>query len=273
MEIRANKRWLQKRRRELLASSSLSSGGALLCADAAEWLINAAQPIRDAELQAVDDALQEMSTPEGAMELKRSLRAAKKMRKPEEFRIVVYGKFTRGKTGFMNAIVGEQREARPTDSQNVIELRPNKRWLAKRQKELFAADQSLFAQAELKAVEMASKALNNPRRAATFRKSLKQGRIQIVGGLAGGTGGATQLYTVVAPQRKKPRIAVERIGSIADGMGNSGALVARSFRNAAEKMAAKEKRARRAKKAAAKKASSRPVRKTGTQTRKPPKSR
>src|ERR1017187_8277706 len=90
------------------------------------------------------------------------------------------------------------------DTEHVIEIRANKRWLAKRQKELLAAQRSLYQEHELAAVKMALKALKTARGAASFRKRLKEFAITIVGGLSGGTGSATSgVYHVISMPRKK----------------------------------------------------------------------
>jgi hypothetical protein len=68
-----------------------------------------------------------------------------------------------------------------------MEIRPNKRWLQSRRKELLVADAS-SNHAELTAVEYGIKAMRTVRGAAAFRKQLKAG-ILMIGSTAGGTGG------------------------------------------------------------------------------------
>lgn len=90
------------------------------------------------------------------------------------------------------------------DKEHVIEIRANKRWLAKRRKELLAADRSLAAEHELKAIDIAMKALKTARGAVGFRKRLKEFAIKIVGGLSGGTGSnASTVYSVIPMPRKR----------------------------------------------------------------------
>jgi hypothetical protein len=84
-----------------------------------------------------------------------------------------------------------------------IQIRPNKRWLAKRRRELSAGQASPRQMAEIGAIDTALKALNSPEGAIRFRQQLKEGCIKIIGGLSGGAGGGdSTAYAVAAIPRK-----------------------------------------------------------------------
>jgi hypothetical protein len=81
VEIRPNKRWLAKRRRELLSATGPAS--ALLSGDALQWISDAAKIVQRINLKAVEVAIKKMSTPEGAAAFKKAHRAAKKAQKEQ----------------------------------------------------------------------------------------------------------------------------------------------------------------------------------------------
>src|ERR1035438_6896898 len=130
IEICANQRWLRKRRKELLAALSRPYTNELLQTSDAQWIALAAQTARYMQLQAIEGAIQAMSTPEGAAEFKKSSRAAKKVRQTERITVAVYGEVTRGKSSFLNATLGsgagESEPKTATPAQNSIEIRATK---------------------------------------------------------------------------------------------------------------------------------------------------
>jgi hypothetical protein len=118
VEIRANKRWLAKQHKALLARLSGTPPNRLLWPADQQWMFDSSRNLIQSELRAVENAIEAMRTPEGAAAFRKQLKQG----------IVIIGSVAGGTgsptpPGFsVTAVPRKKSTAHPTETQATAPL-------------------------------------------------------------------------------------------------------------------------------------------------------